>query len=283
VAATYVADVPPGEHRQVDDRELFFRSVGEGPPTLLLHGLGATGALNWRGCFQPLAGHSRVIAPDHRGHGRGMRVGNRFRLADCADDAAAILRDLGAEPAVVVGYSMGGPIAQLLARRHPQLVAGLVLTATARDFRGAPMDRIRFASLAAMAAATRFGPASVAPAVVPLLPGRLRPVGWALSELRRHEPGAVLAAGAALGRFTSRDWIGTIDVPTTVIVHAEDRLVPPRRQRKLAEALRDATVVEAPVDHLATGRQLPAYVAALTRAHASVVRRAGVARRSHVA
>jgi pimeloyl-ACP methyl ester carboxylesterase len=127
-----------------------------------LHGLGATGALNWATCFEPLAARGEVIAVDHRGHGRGPRVGNRFRLADCADDAAAVLRTLGARPAIVVGYSMGGPIAQLLALRHPELVVGLVLSATARDFRGAPADRLRFAAISAVAAVARIGPAALA-------------------------------------------------------------------------------------------------------------------------
>jgi pimeloyl-ACP methyl ester carboxylesterase len=97
-------------------------------PTLLLHGLGATSALNFAACFPALERRGPVIAPDHRGHGRGARIGRRFRLEQCADDAAAVLRSLDSPPAIVVGYSMGGPIAQLLAKRHPELVAGLVLT-----------------------------------------------------------------------------------------------------------------------------------------------------------
>src|SRR5215207_8524945 len=149
------ADVPEGHRLDVDGRQLFFRRCGSGTPVLLLHGLGATGALNWRGCFGSLAARNLVLAPDHRGHGRGERVGNRFRLADCADDAAALLRTLGGRPAVVVGYSMGGPIAQLLALRHPDLVAGLVLCATARDFRGRPAERLRYAALGAAVAAAR--------------------------------------------------------------------------------------------------------------------------------
>ena len=71
---------------------------------------------------------------DHRGHGRGLRPIGRFRLADCAADAAAVLSQLGAAPAVVVGYSMGGAIAQLLARDHPEVVSGLVLSGTSQHW-----------------------------------------------------------------------------------------------------------------------------------------------------
>ena len=65
----------------------------------------------------------------------GSAPGARFRLADCADDAAALLDVLGIDQAIVVGYSMGGPIAQLLWHRHPEKVAGLVLCATSEPLR----------------------------------------------------------------------------------------------------------------------------------------------------
>ena len=271
--------VPRGRYVNLDNgSRAFVRIAGEPgaePPVLLLHGLGATAALNWAGCFDPLAARTQVIALDHRGHGRGPRVGNHFRLADCADDAAALLRALGTGPAIVVGYSMGGPIAQLLAHRHPELVAGLVFCATARDFRGRPADRLRFSTIGVAAAAAAIGPRQLTPSIVPVLPGGLRPVGWALAELRRHEPAAVLSAAAALGRFSSREWIGSLDMPAAVIVHTRDRLVPASRQRKLAAALPPgATVIEVDADHMGVGRDPGLYAEALLDAHSSVARRA---------
>lgn len=271
------AEVPAGRWFELPDGSRTFARVGGragGVPTLLLHGLGATAALNWSECFDALGELGPVVAPDHRGHGRGARTGRGFSLEQCADDAAAMLRELGCGPAVVVGYSMGGPIAQLLARRHPDLVAGLVLCATARDFRGAPADRIRFATFATFAPA-----AAVVPPFgrlpLPPLPGPLSRLSWALDEVRRHEPSALVAATRALGRFTSRLWIGQLTVPAAVLVHTEDRMVPPRRQRKLAASLRDATVIEIPGDHFAIGNDPDRYVPALLRAHASVRRRSG--------
>ena len=267
--------VPAG--RQItlpDGTETFVRVGGlpDGTPTLLLHGLGATAALNWAASFPELERLGPVIAPDHRGHGRGARIGRRFRLEQCADDAAAVLLALDAGPAIVVGYSMGGPIAQLLARRHPELVAGLILSATARDFRGAPADRLRFAALGAIAPAARLAPPfGVLP--TPSLPGPLRRISWATSEIRRHEAPAVLAAARELGRFTSRDWIHHLTVPTTVMVHTDDGIVPTHRQHKLAAALPDARTIEVHGDHLAVTNDPGHYVPALLRAHDSVIRR----------
>src|SRR3954470_13108295 len=131
-------DLPLGRRVDLPGRgTTFVREVAgpEGAPTvLLLHGLLASGGLNWFQAFAPMSEHFRVVALDHRGHARGLRTRSRFRLADCADDAAALIEALGTGPVIAVGYSMGGPIAQLLWKRHPELVAGLVLCATSDRF-----------------------------------------------------------------------------------------------------------------------------------------------------
>src|SRR5205823_12111170 len=77
--------------------------------------------------YAQLASSYRVIALDQRGHGRGMRSTEPFSLEDCADDAAALLDQLGVRDVIAVGYSMGGPVALLLARRHPGRVKALAL------------------------------------------------------------------------------------------------------------------------------------------------------------
>src|SRR5205085_4575373 len=127
----------------------FVREAGPaGAPTLLLlHGWTVNADLSWRAVFPVLAEQFHVVALDHRGHGRGIRAEQRFSLEDCADDAAALIDALGAGPVVAVGYSMGGPIAQLLWRRHPHLVDGLVLCATSSTFNGTPRERALFGVL----------------------------------------------------------------------------------------------------------------------------------------
>src|ERR1700712_4199967 len=111
-------ELPPARTVRVADRgEFFLRDTGESdsarPVVMLLHGWMASADLNWVGAYSALAGAGyRVLAIDHRGHGRGLRPLVPFRLADCAADAAAVLRELGVAPATVVGYSLGGAIAQ---------------------------------------------------------------------------------------------------------------------------------------------------------------------------
>ncbi len=99
------------------------------PVLLLLHGMFASGTLNWFRAFEALSEHFHIIAPDMRGHGRSIR-GKRFSLDHCADDIEALLEHLGHDKVISVGYSMGGAITQRIWERYPKRLAGMVLTAT---------------------------------------------------------------------------------------------------------------------------------------------------------
>jgi 3-oxoadipate enol-lactonase len=80
---------------------------GDGPVVMLLHGWIASADLNCCGAYDDLAaGGYRVLAIDHRGHGRGLRPLEPFTLSACAADAAGVLRTLELAPATVAGYSM---------------------------------------------------------------------------------------------------------------------------------------------------------------------------------
>jgi len=107
------------------------------PAVLLVHGVTLTTELNWSAVIPALAGPFRVLGFDQRGHGHGLAWTSGYRLEDCADDVAAVAAALGIRRMIVVGYSMGGLIAQLVWHRHRPLTAGLVLCATARNMAGA--------------------------------------------------------------------------------------------------------------------------------------------------
>jgi len=253
----------------------------EGPPgapaLLLLHGLGATGRLNWGASFRPLSEHFRVLCLDHRGHGSGLRT-SHFRLEECADDAAAAMRELGVGRFVAVGYSMGGPIASLTWQRHPRQVAGLVLCATARHFVPRRVARLARATLPAAAAAVRLVPGAARRHMIqrmlvriehPELRDRVR------EDFLGHEPATVIQAVDALTRFSSHDWIGRVDVPAAVVVTTRDELVPTSRQLKLASSIPGAEVFEVDGDHDACVRAR-AFAPTLVRACLSVAERAGL-------
>jgi 3-oxoadipate enol-lactonase len=221
-----------------------------GAPTLLLvHGVTLTAALNWGGIVERLGRRYRVVLVDQRGHGDGLPC-HAFRLEDCADDLAAVAEHLGIDQLVVVGYSMGGLIAQLMWRRHPHLVAGLVLCSTARNVSGGPWEQSASLMMPGLVTAAMWMPAAAAMRAdligTALLDSECDPTQrrWALSEMRRTSLLNALSAMQAVSEFSSHSWIGSVDVPTAVVVTRHDRVVPPRRQWKLARALPNATVVE---------------------------------------
>ena len=101
---------------------------GHGDPILCIHGTGSS-ALVWSDAVRVLARTGRVIAYDRRGCTRSERPEpyERTNVAEHAEDAATLLRELDAAPAIVIGRSYGGTVALELARRYPDLVRALVV------------------------------------------------------------------------------------------------------------------------------------------------------------
>jgi 3-oxoadipate enol-lactonase len=274
--------LPPGRRLTLPRRGTTFIREMEGPPgaptLVLLHGLGVSADLNWFRCYDTLGRRYRVVAMDHRGHGRGIRSSRPFRLADCADDVAAVADALGIDRFIPVGYSMGGPITQLVWRRHPDRVAGLVLCATARSFTPRrASDRLLLTSLLGLSAAARVTPPQIRRQMMSrVLQGRMQstPLGrWAAREVQRGDQAAILQAAWAVGSFDSRRWITDVDAPTGVVVTVHDQLVPAWRQIKMANAIPGATVHRVMADHGACVLAAQVFVPGLLEACASVSQR----------
>ena len=227
------------------------------PTVVLLHGWTATGSSNWAATIAALEERYRVVALDHRGHGRGIQGADPFSLEDCADDVVALLAVLGVRRAIFVGYSMGGPVAQLIWRRHRHLVDGLVLCATAADFTSLHMGEPLLRAMREMWQAT--GPIRRSTHVGRQVLSQLlevAPIGnQYLEALARHDADAIHGAGLAIGRFRSTEWITDIDVPVVVIVTSRDRLVRPAQQWQLAALIPQARTITVDAGHFAPFRQ----------------------------
>jgi pimeloyl-ACP methyl ester carboxylesterase len=237
--------LPPARIVLVPGRgEFFLRdSGGSGTPVLLIHGWMFPSDLNWLHAYAPLqrAGY-RVLAMDLRGHGRGLRADAPFRLADCADDAAALLDTLGVAPALVAGYSMGGLVTQLLARRHPDRVAGFVLCATAKDWSDLRL-RVIWRTMSGLRLLLGLFPRGAWRTGMRLAGAGSRESSWVTGELSRGSARDLAEAGREMGRFDSTSWLGELSQPRSVVVMTRDRLVLPRKQRALAKALGVAPVL----------------------------------------
>ncbi|MGE4425193.1 MAG: alpha/beta fold hydrolase [Solirubrobacteraceae bacterium] len=255
-AASTVAEpprmLPPGRSLHLPGRgEIFLRDTGEAnrPAVMLLHGWMFSADLNWFANYDALheAGF-RVLAIDHRGHGRGLRTHQPFRLQDCADDVVAVLRRIDAAPATIIGYSMGGAIAQIIARDHPDTVRSVVLGATSSNWRE-PQMRVLWAGMGIVGIALSLAPHALWRYGLQLngLPDT-RTTAWVTAELARGSARDMAEAGRELGRFDSRPWLPRLDGPSAVMVTTQDTSVPPRLQRDLASRL-DAPTFDVVGDH----------------------------------
>lgn len=109
----------------VDGTDLNVIVEGEGPPVVLVHGLG--GAANvWWGVMRALSAHHLCVAPDLRGHGRSGGRG-KFSIEQWARDVRALIRHLELPPVTLVGHSLGTLIVQYLAQTEPEICDQLVL------------------------------------------------------------------------------------------------------------------------------------------------------------
>ena len=241
----------PGHTVFVGDDEYLVREMGpvEGDPVLLVHGLAGSSLTEWYQVAPKLAVDRRVTMIDHRGQGLSARADLRFDVADDADDLTGVLDALGIGQVDVVGYSMGGVIAQAMAQRNPGRVRKLVLIATfATHSEGYRWARRIGAFLArGWERISGFGTPEIRSGYL-IARGAVRPehARWVWRETLRRDVESGAQATFALLRFDSSDWIGKIEVPTKVIVPAGDFLVPPRWQHELAEAIPDVSMVEVP-------------------------------------
>ncbi|MEO5724711.1 MAG: alpha/beta hydrolase [Ilumatobacteraceae bacterium] len=274
-----VPHLPSGRAIELPGRGRTFVREVAGPPDapvlLLLHGWTASADLNWFTCYRPLGEHYRVIAIDHRGHAQGIRSRKLFRLEDCADDAIALCDVLGIDRVIPVGYSMGGPVAQLTWKRHHDRVSGLVLCATSAYFRTRRDERLGFLGLSGLAAVARLTPAQARRWLTEqfYLRGKADTwEPWAVQQVSSHDWRMVLEAGRAIGAYDARPWIADIDVPTSAVITMRDRVVPVRRQIRLFQAIKDCEAFRVDGDHDAViaGKSFPA---TLLRACAAVVER----------
>ena len=275
--------LPPGCVVTLPGRgEVFVRDTGAGdqpaPPVLLLHGWTVSADLNFFAVYDELAARHRVIALDHRGHGRGMRAQTAFSLEACADDAAALLAELGVGPVIVVGFSMGGAIAMLMHHRHPQLVAGMVFCGTALEWKDSPRERIVWRGMSLLEVALRSGTgegivARVLREVIEGAPELEALEPWVTGEFHRGSPTDLAGAGRALATYDGRPLAPDVAVPCAVVVTTTDQMVRPEKQYELADAL-GADTFTLDGDHFAPFTKGPAFAKTITTAVDQVTRAA---------
>ena len=237
-----VAVAADGTRLSVTDR-------GSGEPFLLLPGLGYA-AWSFDQQVGPLSRSARVLTMDPRGTGLSDKPPGPYSITQMADDAFAVLSQSGAPPAHVVGTSMGGYVALMLALRHPRAVRSLVLVATTSGGKGSygvPNETLGLWGMAATSGVENFArvtmPISFAPGWVEAHPQEFEE--WL--DLRLNAPTPVDAWRAqfdACASFLRKGVdMGAITQPVTIVHGTADRVVPYENAAHLARGLPQAKVV----------------------------------------
>jgi 3-oxoadipate enol-lactonase len=214
-----------------------FEASGDGPPVLLIHGLGACREM-WQWQVPALEPHFRVVRYDLLGHGESRPPATPCKMDEFVDQIAALLDELGIEKAAIVGFSLGGMIARAFAIAHPARVTALAIINSAHDRtaaeRTAVRDRVRQTE--------RGGPAATVDAAIerwftPQFAKRAPEVieqvrRWVMANDREIYPSIywLLAEGDA----PLVEAISAIRCPTLIMAAEDDRGNSPDMARRMA-------------------------------------------------
>jgi poly(3-hydroxyoctanoate) depolymerase len=219
--------------------EVFVRERGEGTPLVMLNGLGA-GTEAWAWLEERLARRARTVALELPGAGRSGTPAFPLSITGLARVVAGVLERRGYKKADVLGFSLGGIVAQQLAHDRPARVRRLVLAATACGLGSMPGT---LAYLTLISLPWRLHSRALYDHTQPLIGAADRELLARLPELteaRLRQPPPILgyayqlAAGAA---WSSLPWLPSLGVPTLVISSERDELVPPANGTQLARLL----------------------------------------------
>jgi 3-oxoadipate enol-lactonase len=221
---------------------MVLESEGEGPPVVMLHGLGGTS-----NTFQPLlswlAGF-RIIRPDLPGSGRSPPPPHPITLGLLLDALDGALSHLGIGRAHLVGHSFGAFIAQHFAALHPQKLASLVLFGPVIEPQEGARERLR--QRAAVARHEGMGivaensmPSALAGATVSDHP---LAVAFVRESHMRQNPEGYAQSCEALARAEKADH-GRIECPALIVTGEDDPIAPPSIARELADKIRGAKTV----------------------------------------
>jgi 3-oxoadipate enol-lactonase len=212
-----------------DDAELFYTVMGDGPPVVLLHPFPANHKI-WLPAAELLAGRYRLIIPDLRGHGQSGAGVGPATMQKHATDLLRLTEACGVGKGVFAGVSIGGYVLFEFWRRHRERVSGLILCDTRA---GADTDDGRANRLKATDDVEKQGPVPFIDSMIPKLLGdTTRTTRPDLVERARKMMLEMSAAGIAAvqrgmaARPDSVADLNTINVPTLVMVGAEDTLTP---------------------------------------------------------
>lgn len=232
--------------------QLYWQVQGSGPDVVLLHGFAARGDM-----FTPLLPYLtgyRTWVPDLRGYGHSGRMPGPFTLHQHMHDVVTHMAQAGVSHYHVLGYSMGGALAQLIAHHHPQQVKSLMLCCTWSHKQGTLQEDVQhwmapwaLRMLGARRIAKHFkgwmakSNGIVDPAVAE----------WYRQTMLQTSDEALGQGAESLMAFDSRPWLSLLHMPTLVVGAQSDWVVPFYHAQQLAKGIPGSQFV--PIAHAGHG------------------------------
>lgn len=215
-----------------------YEQAGRGPTVIMLHGIGGNRS-NWRGQLAVLASEFRALAWDARGYGDSDDYDGDLDFRDFSRDLLRLIDHVECDRAHLVGLSMGGRIALDFYECYPERVASLVLcdsfpgwdesfTAEARD----EFVRIRKEPLLAGAKPKDMAPAVAKTLVSPTAAPEV--VDQLIASMASLRTDSYIKAIEAMTHYQPVADLPRVEVPTQVIVGADDKLTPPETSQQMA-------------------------------------------------
>ena len=230
-----IADISAVDRVEVNGVRLAYTQCGQGADVVFLHGWMCNRTFWQRQCRELAGRNFRCTAVDFRGHGDSEAPAAGYSIEQLAGDLSAVMAALGIGPAVIVGHSMGGMVAQRFCLERPEQTAALALVATiASDGE----DRLISKRIAADATGMGFARAFDRHFDAWFAPGAPKSVrGWVKRRMRSTPDEVGLQLVGAYSRFDLTRRLGEIRRPALVIGTRSDDSAPPAQSRLLAELI----------------------------------------------
>jgi pimeloyl-ACP methyl ester carboxylesterase len=237
----------------------------ESRTVVLLHAF-PIGANLWEPQMRAVPQGWRLITPDLRGFGGSTELdsSSALSMSDYADDVVDLLQELGISRAVIGGCSMGGYATLALYQAHPEMFEGVII---ANSRAGADSSEARANRRNMLALVDREGPSGVATEMMPRLLGKTTRESNSSIEpfvrrlIKQQSPVAIRGAiHRMMHRVDSTPLLARVSVPALVITGEEDEMIPVDESRRMAGAVKGATLVLIPgAGHLSNLEQPEAF------------------------
>jgi pimeloyl-ACP methyl ester carboxylesterase len=227
---------------QRNDYVSYYEEAGSGEPLVLICGLSADVTV-WRLLIPELAKHFRVVTLDNRGAGRSSAPDEPYTIQGMADDAIALLDHLQIASANVLGWSMGGVIAQSIALARPEMVKHLLLLGSFAAPDGMLKNAIRNwvnvrrSNMPYEQVVRHVARMVYSPTLANNEPAYEAFIQFMVNNPYRQSMQGFVRQAEALLEYTAPGQLSTLQVPTSVLVGEQDQLTPPYLSEELAALL----------------------------------------------